>query len=246
MITKEEQQAYLREGVPEEILLPAEYDNVEVWKKYILEDDKAIFGGGSNDPRMIYFANRILAKIAGVEMYMPSWGRLVDIGAGYNSIQGLTPINVQYYPVDILRHTPLTILIEPGEIGFEDSSMNCVTCCNVFQHLHKDERQKYVEEAFRVLEPSGMLFVATNMDVGIVNRPLEEFRDGRSYAITGDYLVACPDTEELNNWSEVTDGEFKFIQMNLSSRGDGFGSVWYKKVPIEGADTLGREKTDES
>ena len=233
MITTEEHREYLKNGIPEEMLLPAEYDNVEVWKKYVGEDDKAIYGGGSSDPRMIYYANRILAQVSGVGMYMPSWGRLVDIGAGFNSIQGLTPINVQYYPVDILRHTPLTILIKPGEIGFEDKSVNCVTSCNVFQHLHRDERQKYAEEAFRVLEPLGMFFVASSMDVGIVKRHLEEYIDGRSYAITGDYLAICPDTDELNNWGAITDDEFKFVKMNLSSRGDGFGSVWYKKVPIE-------------
>jgi len=227
MITAEEHIKYLTEGAPEELLLPEEYDNVAVWEKYIEEDDRAIFGGGSRDVRMIYYANRILAKGAGVLQYAPPYGKVLDIGAGYNPIGGLINAECQYYPVDILKHTPLTILIEPGKIKFEDGIFDLVTCCNVFQHLHKKERLAYVKEAFRLMAPNSMLFIACTMDIGIVGH--DNYKNG-GLAITGDYLVPWVNKDELKDWDSVGDDEYGLARYYTGSRMDGFATLWYKKV----------------
>lgn len=234
MITPEDHLAYLRGEKPitEDLLLPAQYDNVAVWEKYITEDPKAIYGGGSHDPRMIYYANRLLALGAGVQMYLPPVGMVLDIGAGYNPIGGIVSEYCQYYPVDILRHTPLTIVIEPGNIGFSDETFDCVTCCNVFQHLRPEERMQYVAEAFRLLKPHGFLFIACTIENPDIKNP---DHIAGSYAVTGDYLVPAVTAEEADTWS-LHLGTARFQAMFKGSRSDGFATRWFKKIPVEQTD----------
>ena len=226
MYTKEQHAEFKENGIPEDLILTDDVDKVELWKDYIKDDNRAICGQGADTPQEINYLNTNLAKQAGIEAFLPLWGKLVDIGAGYGCVEKLLSHTVGYYPCDLIQHTPVITPID-GKLPFEDDSIDCVVSCNMFQHITSNQRLEYIKESYRILhEKSGYLFIACSMDWGPFSaRQLPKYND-RSCAQTGKYFVPIPDGNEISEWNAQG-----FYILSNTQRYDGFTGIWMRKRP---------------
>lgn len=176
---------------PSEYILPDDANLVDIWNKYVAEDDKSICGSGTTDINEINRLNQALIKRSGYTTSAPIAGTLVEIGSGYNSLYGLLNEHIKYYPCDIVQRTPMTIQIENGKLPFADNSIDYVVAINCLQHMTPTHRLQYIKEAYRILITNNYpnLFVTYNMQ-----------NDSYPYAITGDYLVPKVTKEEFTTW----------------------------------------------
>lgn len=227
MITLEQWDEYRENGIPEEVMLTDDMGLEEIWEKYVEEDDKAICGMGTHDPRVANQVNVLLAKYIGIEACLPDYGQVVDIGAGYNCIERLLAKSVDYFPCDLVKRTPTTTVIN-GTLPFEDNSTDCVVSNNAFQHMTPNQRERYVEEAMRILKPRGDLFIGCNTTCGLFKSARTLEFEGKHYVATGDFMTTIPDDKEVNNW--IAKG---FHIVTINSRTDGYTGIWLKKPDAE-------------
>lgn len=200
-------------------------DFVKLWADFENNDKQAIYGKGSGNIHEDISMNCMLAKKIGIESYMPMWGSVVDIGAGYNAISRLLPFSVMYYPFDIIKRTPQTILVSAKKckIPFSDNSVEGVFTCNVFQHLTEHQRIKYVMEGSRLLKKGCFMFIGTPLD-GMFTASRLRYKN-RSYAYTGEYFYPVPNLDSISTCLKESNLEFVSITQNAI----GFSGIWLRK-----------------
>jgi predicted SAM-dependent methyltransferase len=98
----------------------------------------------------------------------------LNLGSGKNNMSG-------YDNIDIVQHTPETIIGNILELKYNDNSVNEIYCAHVIEHLDKNEINKFFSECNRVLKRDGKLeIIAPDMN-GII----EEFLKNK---VSIDYL----------------------------------------------------------
>ena len=220
------------EEMPAEKIIPDCMDWKKVWDHYVETDPGSICGAYTDEwPSIskIRKLNAHLSQSMGVLNWLGSWGVVVDIGAGFNALNLHLTKDHEYIPVDVKQYTAETLLVDGnGDIpNIPDEYADFVICCNVFQHLPFVIQQNYIQESFRILNPTGMMFLATNIDhPGIPHN--KNVVGNRRYAVTDEYFVPMTTRQEFIDMIEN-----KFDVIVKTHRGDGFSSYWMRKAKVE-------------
>lgn len=227
-LTTEEFVKILKSDNIEDYYLPDDIDLVKVWEEYEKEDDTAICGAGTKSIVDINTMNSRLAGTMGCQMYLPQWGRVLDLGAGYNAMKRFIPPGVEYYPCDIIKRTPETTVVTDCQLPFPDNHFNGSLTSNMFHHITPNMRMKYIQELTRVTSENGYIMVSAYMisEIFAQNNIRISEKTGKSYAYTGDYIVPIIDKDELNSWS----GMQLLSTISITARNDNYCTVWFQKI----------------
>ncbi len=216
-------------------------DNIncaEFWER-IVKDDFRPFCPLAKTKEDVNYYNSKLLHVSGFSTLFAEINpyvhlEILDIGAGLNCVgeymkNSLGGFSYNYYPSDIVKHTPETILIEDGRLPASDGCINMVVSSNVFQHLGQDTITQYFKEISRITGDVASLFI------GLVSKP--PYPSGTLWC------------EEIQNYCTVLDNqpipvynykvfveelkEYGFGLYLLTQRMDGYVGMWFRKLKKE-------------
>ena len=88
-----------------------------------------------------------------------SWKKVLVVGSGNDPYRDLFGELDLYTRLDIVVNSRITdIVADARHLPFEDSSFDCIMAIEVFEHLENPE--KFVKEAYRILNNSGSIFLS--------------------------------------------------------------------------------------
>jgi len=88
-----------------------------------------------------------------------SWKRVLVVGSGNDPYRDLFGELEVYTRLDIVVNSNITdIVANACYLPFKDSSFDCIMAIEVFEHLENPE--KFVQEAHRILNTSGFIFLS--------------------------------------------------------------------------------------
>ncbi len=141
-----------------------------------------------------------LTNVSYIERYLPSNGKILDIGAGageyslYFARKGYEVCALELAPNNIkafrqkLRPEDTVALVQGNALDlgrYADDSFDIVLLFGPLYHLQKEEdKHRCMEEAKRVCKPNGILFFAFISNDMVI---LTEFSCDPHYFINGDY-----------------------------------------------------------
>ena len=115
------------------------------------------------------------------EEFLPSSGRLLDIGAGTGHVAALLQRpGRSVVACDILNLLMLPlpfVLCDGNQLPFRDASFDAALLVTVLHHVPKPEHARFFAEAARVLKPGGKLILMEDTFHGAFEARLTKFFD---------------------------------------------------------------------
>jgi SAM-dependent methyltransferase len=88
-----------------------------------------------------------------------SWKRILVVGSGNDPYRDLFGELTNYVRLDIVvRNEIVDVVADAHRMPFDDNSFDCIMAIEVFEHLENPER--FINEAYRVLNTSGSIFLS--------------------------------------------------------------------------------------
>lgn len=146
--------------------------------------------------------------------HLPRGGTLLDYGCGDTPYRTLFETKFEsYVAYDVPGNDKADRVLGPhGEISVDSDSVDCVLSTQVLEHV--DEPQRYLREAFRVLNRSGTLVLSTHGVWPYHPHPTDYWRWTRTglsrelqkagFDVVTVHSVLGPETSALQLWQDAT------------------------------------------
>lgn len=210
---------------------PDNIDCAAFWREITANDDYRPFCPMAKSKEEVNYYNGMLLIQTGIyniaSQPFPDGLKIIDIGSGFQSakpfMDRIFPNNI-YYPLDIVKYTDDTIVIENCKLPFTEGEIDVVISSNVFQHLGVKQIHKYIKEIGRVLKPRGLSYLGFGSRSGLrMTKLINE--SGIHCSILGEQVIPFPDNGYVCHlmYSE------KMFCLQTTTRFDGYTGQWFVK-----------------